>query len=245
MIPRTVQMAKEVAAQLTAPQLDDYGNVILNGYLEVVPNTINRKAWQYQETTAAPVNLPSLTEVRPALKGWTTNYQEYYTQLVNSYGVDPGDPTMFEYDVHSFTAASGTITSVGNLQGGSLYTVGTHLGVPAVGGSGTGATLDLTIGVGGVVLTAVIANPGSNYEVGDGLTVTSLGAGTGFAVFVTAITTVNPAGEPKWAQAPRRYNQQQVSSITPPQNINNPAVIQYSFMHPVADNPVAPPIDVL
>jgi len=157
MIPRTVQMSKEVAAQLTPPQLDDYGNVILNGYLEVVPNTINRKAWQYQETTTAPVNLPSLTEVRPALKGWTTNYQEYYTQLVNSYGVDPGDPTMFEYDVHSFTAA----------------------------------------------------------------------------------------GAPKWAQAPRRYNQQQVSSITPPQNINNPAVIQYSFMHPVADNPVAPPIDVL
>jgi hypothetical protein len=239
-------MAQEVAAQFTASQLEDYGNIILNGYLEVVPNTINKKRWQYKETAGAPTNLPSLTQVQPALKGWTTNYQEYYTQLQpNGYGVNPGDPTMFEYDVHSFTPATGTITTVGGLQGGSGYFTGTHTGVPAVGGRGTGATLDITVGVGGVVLTAVINNPGTGYAEGDGLTVTSIGPGAGFAVFVTAITVVSPANQPQWAQPPHRYNQQQVSAITPPQNINNPAVIQYSFMHPVGDNPVPPPIDTL
>lgn len=322
-------MAKEVAAQFTAAQLDAYGNIILNGYLDVVPNTINKKAWQYKETTTAPVNLPTLTQIRPAIKGWTTNYYDYYTQLpVNAYGVNPGDPTMFEYDVHSWTLASGPITSLAGIQGGTGYTVGTHLGVPAVGGSGTGATLDLTIGVGGVILTATVANPGTGYQEGDGLTVTSLGPGRGFAVFVgpiaapitaigvptagsgytpgtyvgvattssdagtgatlditvnasgqvvsavlnaagtnytagavltptgigpgtgsavsvTSVGVANPAGQPQWSQPPHRYNQQQVSSITPPQNVNNPAVIQYSYVYPVADNPVPPPIDVL
>ena len=32
MIPRTVLMAQEVAAQFTTSQLEDYGNIILNGY---------------------------------------------------------------------------------------------------------------------------------------------------------------------------------------------------------------------
>ena len=329
MIPRTVLMAQEVVAQLTSPQLDEYGNIILNGYLKVVPNTVNKKAWQYKETTTAPVNLPSLTVVRPAIKGWTTNYYEYYTQLApNAYNQVPGNPTMFKYGVHSFTAASGPITSLQGLQGGSGYTVGPHLGVPAVGGSGTGATLDVTVGAGGVVVTATISNPGTGYQEGDGLTVTTLGSGTGFSVFVgpiaapitaigvispgsgftsgtytgvvttssdagtgatldivvdatgqvisavlnapgtgytvgavltptgigpgvgsnvsvTSVGVANPAGESKWAQPPARYNQQQVSNITPPQNVNNPAVIQYSFVYPVADNPVAPPIDIL
>ena len=158
MVPRTVRMAAEVAAQLTTSQLENYGNIILNGYATTGPNTAGKLAWQYQETTTAPAPLPSVTSVEPALKGWTTNYMQYYTQLpVNAYGQVPGNPTMFEYRVHSFA---------------------------------------------------------SN-------------------------------GAPQWAQAPRRTYQNQVSAVTPPQNINNPQAIQYSFMHPVADNPVAPPIDIL
>jgi hypothetical protein len=158
MNPRTVKMAKEVESQFTSAQLEDYGNVILNGYLSVVPNTINKKAWQYKETTTAPVNLPSLTEVRPALKGWTTNYMRYYTELPpNAYSVNPGDPTMFEYVVHSFDSSN----------------------------------------------------------------------------------------QPQWAQAPRRKFQQQVSQVTLPQYLNNPEVIQYSFLYPVKDNPVPPPIGSL
>ena len=158
MIPRTVLMAQEVASQLTTAQLEDYGNIILNGYQSTVPNTANKKAWQYKETTTAPVNLPSLVQIQPALKGWTTNYMQYYTQLPpNAYNQVPGNPTMFEYVVHSFTGANA----------------------------------------------------------------------------------------PQWAQPPRRMFQNQVSAVTPPQNINNPQVIQYSFVYPVVDNPVPPPIDGL
>jgi len=156
MIPRVVNMAKEVASVLSTTELEDYGNVTLNGYTTQVANTVNKKAWQWKETAAAPVDLPILTVTRPALKGWTNNYQEYYTQLQpNNYNVNPGDPTMFEYTVHSFDAS----------------------------------------------------------------------------------------GAPRWAQPPHRFYQNQVAPFVPPNN--NPQAIQYSFIYPVADNPAAPPIDVL
>jgi len=245
MIPRVVQMAAEVAATFTPPQLEDYGNIILNGYLESVPNTTNRKAWQYKETITPPVDLPSLTQITPALKGWTNNYQEYYTQLQpNDYDVNPGDPTMFEYDVHSYTQATGTILTVGNLQAGYDYTPGTYTNVPTVGGSGTGATLDIVVGVGGVVTSAVLNAVGSGYTVGDGLTATTIGAGFGFNVAVLTITTVNPAGEAKWAQAPRRLINATVSPFVPP-NTNQQAIQYSAILYPVSDNPLAPPVDTL
>jgi hypothetical protein len=238
-------MAAEVASTLTVPQLEDYGNIILNGYLESVPNTTNKKAWQYKETLTPPVNLPSLTQITPSLKGWTNNYQEYYTQLQpNDYDVDPGDPTMFEYDVHSYTQATGTILTVGNLQAGYDYTPGTYTNVPTVGGSGTGATLDIVVGVGGVVTSAVLNAVGSGYTVGDGLTVTTLGAGREFSVNVLTITTVSPAGQPKWAQPPRRLINATVSPFVPP-NTNQQAIQYSAILYPVSDNPLAPPVDTL
>lgn len=159
MIPRTVQMAAAVAAQFTSTELADYGNVILNGYDDTEPNTTGELAWQYKETTTAPVPLPSVQHWYPAYKGWTTNYMQYYTQLPpNAYGVYPGAPTMFDYVVHSF---------------------------------------------------------GSN------------------------------GGEAHYAQPPHRMFQNQVLPSSPNQTINNPAVIQYSFIYPVADNPVPPPVDIL
>jgi len=156
MIPRTVQMAKEVASIFSSTDLENYGNIILNGYATSGPNTTGQLAWQYKETTTAPVPLPSLVSYRPALKGWTTNYMEYFTRADSpAYPVYPGAPTMFEYVVHSYT--------------------------------------------------------------------------TGNA--------------PQWAQPPHRFYQNQVSAVTPPQNVNNPQVIQYSFVYPVVDNPTPPPID--
>jgi hypothetical protein len=241
-------MMKEVENQFTPAQLENYGNIVLNGYLSVVPNTISRKAWQYKETTTAPVDLPSLTEARPTLKGWTTNYTQYYTELPpNAYGVNPGDPTMLEYRVHSFTQDTGTISSLGVLQGGIGYTPGTYTNVPTVGGSGTGATLNITVDVNGYVTAATLSAPGANYTVGDGLTAApgTIGPGRLFAITVATVNVVTPGNEPKWAQPPRRFFQNQVSSVTPPQNVNNPQVIQYSFMYPVKDNPVPPPVGLL
>ena len=170
MIPRAVQMAAEVANTLTVSELNDYGNIILNGYATTGPNTINEKAWQYKETTTPPANLPSLTSVRPALKGWTNNYQEYYTQLQpNGYGVNPGDPTMFEYSVHSYTQETGPITTFSWVSPGSGYTPGTYLAVPLTGGAGVGATANFVIAAGatgGPVTAASFVSGGTGYPTG-------------------------------------------------------------------------------
>lgn len=244
MIPRTVLMAQEVAAQSTATELETNGNVILNGYLSVVSNTINKKAWQYQETLTAPVDLPSLSKVRPALKGWSTNYMQYYTQKQpNAYGVAPGDPTMFDYTVHSFSVATGTIASVGNTTSGAGYTTGAYVNLAAVGGSGTGATLDIIVSPSGSVSSVTLNNPGTDYRDGDILICPSIpGAGDGFSVTITSINVVNPSGVPRWSQVPRRYFQNQVAAFVPP--TANQEAIPYSFIYPVADNPTAPPIDI-
>ena len=247
MIPRTVLMAQEVAAQFMPTELDDYGNIILNGYLSVISNTINKKAWQYAETLTPPVDLPSLTEVRPALKGWSTNYMDYYTQLQpNGYGVNPGDPTMFAYSVHSFTPQIGAVVTLGTVQAGYDYTPGTYTNVPTIGGFGTGATLDITVDTNGVVTVVTLNAPGSGYAAGNGLGVASpglLGSGSGFSVGVASVTNDSPAGQPRWNQVPRRFFQNQVAPFVPPNN--NSQAIQYSFMYPVADNITPPPTDSL
>lgn len=249
MIPRTVLMAQEVAAQFTAAQVEEYGNIILNGYLSVVPNTVNKKAWQYKETTTAPVNLPSLTEVQPMYRGWTTNYMQYYTQLPpNAYSQVPGNPTMFEYVVDSFSPLQGPIEALaGFLNNGIGYTPGTYTATATTtSGGGSGATVDVVVNSSGIVTSITLVSPGTGYEVGDALYPVVPG-GTGASIQVTELDleNISGGGNPLWAQAPRRVFQNQVSPSSPNPSINNSQVIQYSFMHPVADNPVPPPVDVL
>ena len=247
MIPRTVQMAAEVASTFTPTELDSLGNIIYNGYAITGANTTNEKAWQYKETNTAPVDLPSLTSYTPAMKGWSTNYMEYYTQLQpNGYGVNPGDPTMFNYTVHSFTPQIGAVATLGRVQAGYDYTPGTYTNVPTIGGSGVGATLNITVDVNGNVTAATLNAVGSGYSAGNGLGVASpgtIGSGSDFAVAIASVTNVSPAGQPKWNQVPRRFFQNQVAPFVPPNN--NPQAIQYSFIYPVADSTTPPPIDVL
>lgn len=80
-----------------------------------------------------------------------------------------------------------SILTLGSITGGSGYTNGSYTNVALTGGSGTGATANITI-AGGAVTAVTIVNGGSGYEVGDTVSATAgLGAGTGFSVGVTAI----------------------------------------------------------
>ena len=329
-------MAAEVAATFTPTQLEDYGNIILNGNLEMVPNTINKKAWQYKETATAPVNLPSLPQITPAMKGWTNNYMEYYTQSQpNGYNVNPGDPTMFAYRTHSFTPETGPINTLNVSSPGSGYTPGTYLAEPLTGGTGSGATADIVVSVGegvvggpasavsfvsagggysssnqfftgrqtitltgsgygltiqgnsrdgelitvnsvsfgglgyqvgdtyyvtpgtgvgqvdaigpnGVVTGFTLVGTGVGYTPGDALEALGLPVGNGFCTLVATVDPVAGTGNaPRWAQAPRRFCQNQVGITGPDPAINYPDAIAYSFIYPVADNPVAPPVGTL
>jgi hypothetical protein len=304
MIPRTVNIAAEVAAQLSPTELANYGNVIF-----------------------------------PAHRGWTNNYAEYYTRLpVNGYGQVPGNPTMFEYTVHSWTKPTGPIKTIGGngtwVTGGQNDPPGTYTNVALTGGSGSGAQATIvvkdvvgsvgpiltytqtsggngypaaalsqiqstditgggygaqfngggslspppspltvssldkpgenyrpgdvlalaggiipaevtvqTVGLKGTVTSVVITNPGTGYKVGDSLTAAVPG-GSGFRAPVGEVEAVAGTGnEPRWAQAPRRFFQNQTAAFVPP--TPNQRAIQYSYMYPVVDNPDAPPIDTL
>jgi hypothetical protein len=243
-------MAAAVKAAFTVTEEEALGNVIYNGYIDIVPNTINKKAWQYKETNTAPVDLPSLSVWHPALKGWTTNYMQYYTRLgpVPVYGTTSGDPTMFDYAVHSFTAQQGAVLTLTSFQAGQGYTPGSYVNVATFGGSGTGATLNITVDINGVVTLVALNSAGNGYTAGDGLGVVSpgpIGSGYGFAVTVATVSNVSPAGQPKWNQVPHRYFQNQVGTTGPNPSVNYDTAIQYSFIYPIADRVDEPPIDIL
>lgn len=74
---------------------------------------------------------------------------------------------------------------------GSGYTDGVYAAEPLTGGTGTGATADITV-VGGVVTNVTNLVGGNGYVVGDNLSATLAGAGTGFEINVNTcvVTTI-------------------------------------------------------
>ena len=86
------------------------------------------------------------------------------------------------------------LSSLGTITGGSGYVDNTYFGVALLGGTGTGAVATVTVS-GGAVTQVTITNPGSQYVVGDVLTVSATvigNSGSGFSVPVAAV--VNAAG---------------------------------------------------
>jgi microcystin-dependent protein len=85
---------------------------------------------------------------------------------------------------------NGMIGLLGSIAGGSGYTAGTYGGVPVTGGSGSGATANVTVS-GGAVTSIAILNPGTQYVVGDVLSVAAAnigGSGSGFSFAVASIS---------------------------------------------------------
>lgn len=69
---------------------------------------------------------------------------------------------------------------------GSAYTNGTYTNISLIGGNGTGATANIVV-MGNEVTSVTLISEGIKYEVGDVLTATGLGFGTGFAYTVGTI----------------------------------------------------------
>jgi len=81
--------------------------------------------------------------------------------------------------------SAGVIYVVSITTPGTGYTNGAYTNVSLTGGSGTGATADITV-AGGAVTIITLVNHGVDYEVGDFLSAT-LPAGTDFEIEITGI----------------------------------------------------------
>ena len=86
------------------------------------------------------------------------------------------------------TTGTGMIGLLGTITGGSGGTAGTYAGVALTGGSGSGATANITVS-GGAVTAVVVLNPGTGYAVADTLSAASgsIGGAGGFSVPVSSV----------------------------------------------------------
>lgn len=92
----------------------------------------------------------------------------------------------------SVTTVQGKILTLNTLVAGSSYTDGSYTGVDLTGGTGTGATADITV-AGNVVTVVTLVNGGAGYDVGEVLSADAAdigGTGTGFSI--TVATTTGP-----------------------------------------------------
>lgn len=153
---------------------NEYGLFALNQFLGV---------GSMAYVVRANVNLnDNLADIRTM---WDSKMQEsayVLENLVNAY--------LNEYNqTNGFVPSTvDAIMTIGSLVGGTGYTPGTYLNVPLTGGTGTGATANITVSAGGVVTVCTLVSRGQNYTVSDSLSASTIGAGTLFAVTVTALT---------------------------------------------------------
>lgn len=95
------------------------------------------------------------------------------------------------YEIHLLVEKQIGFTGVadGTIVAGAGYVNAVYANVPLTGGTGTGATANITV-AGGVVTNVEIANPGQDYVVGNILSASNAnlgGAGAGFSYTITEL----------------------------------------------------------
>ena len=111
---------------------------------------------------------------------WTINGKMLYLRSAGNLVWQIDDSTLVD-DLG--TTANG-IAVLGTITPGTLYKAGTYTNVPLTGGTGTGATADITV-AGGAVTAVVLDTPGTGYVAADTLSASAAnlgGTGSGFSV---------------------------------------------------------------
>lgn len=95
----------------------------------------------------------------------------------------------------------GDIVALDDLDGGSGYANGSYVAVALTGGTGAGATADITV-ASNEVTSVVLVNDGSGYATGDILSATDAslggGGGSGFKITVTQTSSFTPSPNNLW-----------------------------------------------
>ena len=135
--------------------------------------------------TATHITVPCTHDFRVGdlISFYETDGASIDTALTAS--TDPNRPT-------TRTAVDGTITALGTFVAGSLYTDGTYNAVALTGGSGNGATANITV-TGAEVTACTLVDGGQDYADTDQLSAAAAdigGTGSGFLVEVDSVLTV-------------------------------------------------------
>ena len=109
----------------------------------------------------------------------------------NSYSVE------MHYFYYPVSIVQGAISTIGTISGGSLYTNGSYSNVPLTGGSGSGATANITVS-GQTVTSVTIKNGGNFYVVGDVLSCSNTYVGGSGSSFSIPVATVNNTAGTSW-----------------------------------------------
>jgi len=170
----TLQL-KSIMATKAAELLSAYGE------LSTAPG--RRRQAQTIETIAS--------ETSSGITGATTVEEAH--EAIAAIAIADREVTSTTYGrVSRVEAIQGVILTLDTLVGGEDYDPGTYTAVDLTGGSGTGATADIVVGVGDDVTSVTLVFGGSGYNVGDILSAddADLGGlgGSGFSIRVASTT---------------------------------------------------------
>jgi hypothetical protein len=126
---------------------------------------------------------------------------QYTDQNELSFIMGPTPDANYQAELHYFyypvsiiqgAISGGTLTTAG-----SLYTNGNYSNIPLTGGSGSGATANITIS-GQAITSITIKNAGNFYAVGDVLSFSNTYTGSSGSGFVYTVTSVNNTAGTSW-----------------------------------------------
>ena len=195
-------LRKNVTGTLTASNKylscpDDY----LSTYSMAVVDTDT----SYKYLLNKDVNFIREAYPTPTSTGLPKYYALFGSQYSNanelSFIVGPTPDSSYNVELHYFyypvSIVQGAILNIGTITGGSLYTNGTYSNVPLTGGSGSGATANITI-AGQTVTSVTIKNNGNFYVAGDVLSCSNTYVGGSGSGLVIPVASVNNTAGTSW-----------------------------------------------
>jgi hypothetical protein len=148
-----------------------------------------------QELLTSNDNVVIVDNFQSVRGGRTLDVTGFKPEVIKAGHVIIRETATGEYKPMPVTEDGGAIATLGTVVGGTGYTQGTYNNVALTGGSGSGATANITVNSGGVVTIATLANSGSGYNAGDVLTAAVTG-GSGFSVPVATVASAAYAALP-------------------------------------------------
>lgn len=117
---------------------------------------------------------------------WVSQQDTFF--IFNNPGTNEFYLSLSNVTFDMLTGTTGRILAGSIAAGGSGYTDGSYSGVSMTGGTGTGATADITVS-GGAVTAVTLVDPGAGYALNDTLSASGIGSGSGFAYAVDQVAT--------------------------------------------------------